>query len=173
MALGCDDGCRSALGLYCAIRIAAETMAAQRSGLIVNVSYWAAAQVHRQCRLWDQQGRDGQDDRPTSPPSSASSRWRRCRFNPGLVRDEEVMRNAAYFDMSNAESMEFQGRAVAALAADPRLLEKSGGVFTSADLALEYGFHRHRRQTAAAADPGNGVRAEHLQERRSERIIAA
>ena len=59
---------------------------------------------------------------------------------PGLVRTEEVLKNAAFFDMSNAESPEFQGRAVAHLAADPKLLEKSGRVFTSAGLALEYGY---------------------------------
>ena len=58
---------------------------------------------------------------------------------PGLVRTEEVIKNKEYFDMSNSESMEFQGRAVAGLAADPRIMEKSGRVFTSADLALEYG----------------------------------
>jgi hypothetical protein len=56
------------------------------------------------------------------------------------VRTEEVMKNREYFDMSNSESMEFQGRAVAALAGDPKIMEKSGKVFTSADLALEYGY---------------------------------
>jgi dehydrogenase/reductase SDR family member 1 len=59
---------------------------------------------------------------------------------PGLVRTEEVVKNAQYFDMSNSESMEFQGRAVAGLAADPRLMKKAGKVFTSAGLALEYGY---------------------------------
>ena len=29
-------------------------------------------------------------------------------------------------------------------------MEKSGKVFTSADLALEYGYHRYRRLSAAA-----------------------
>ncbi len=32
------------------------------------------------------------------------------------------------------------GRAVAALAADPDILDKSGGLYSSWDLALEYGF---------------------------------
>jgi NAD(P)-dependent dehydrogenase (short-subunit alcohol dehydrogenase family) len=59
---------------------------------------------------------------------------------PGLVRTEEVLKNAEYFDMSNSESPEFQGRAVAHLAADPALMAKSGRVFTSAGLALEYGY---------------------------------
>jgi NAD(P)-dependent dehydrogenase (short-subunit alcohol dehydrogenase family) len=59
---------------------------------------------------------------------------------PGLVRTEEVLKHAQYFDMSNSESPQFQGRAVAHLAADPALMDKSGRVFTSADLALEYGY---------------------------------
>ena len=42
--------------------------------------------------------------------------------------------------MSNAESPEFQGRAVAALAADPAVLAKSGQVLVTAQVALDYGF---------------------------------
>jgi hypothetical protein len=34
----------------------------------------------------------------------------------------------------------FLGRAVAALAADPNVLERSGGVFITPELAREYGF---------------------------------
>jgi NAD(P)-dependent dehydrogenase (short-subunit alcohol dehydrogenase family) len=59
---------------------------------------------------------------------------------PGLVRTEMVMRNAQYFDMSNSESPEFIGRAVAHLAADPQVMGKSGEVLLAAQLALDYGF---------------------------------
>jgi hypothetical protein len=63
---------------------------------------------------------------------------------PGLVRDEKVMEPAALVDLSNSlsnsESPEFVGRAVAALSADARLSSKSGRVLTTADLAQEYGF---------------------------------
>src|SRR5260370_15314554 len=38
------------------------------------------------------------------------------------------------------ESAEFPGRAIAALAADGNVLAKSGGVFTTPELAREYGF---------------------------------
>ena len=38
------------------------------------------------------------------------------------------------------ESAQFPGRAVAALAADENVLEKSGQVFTTPALAREYGF---------------------------------
>ena len=42
--------------------------------------------------------------------------------------------------MGNAESPEFQGRAVAALAADPDILAKTGQVLVTAQVALDYGF---------------------------------
>lgn len=41
---------------------------------------------------------------------------------------------------AKTESAEFPGRAVAALATDPNVLAKSGGVFTTPALAQEYGF---------------------------------
>jgi NAD(P)-dependent dehydrogenase (short-subunit alcohol dehydrogenase family) len=59
---------------------------------------------------------------------------------PGLVRTEAVMRNAEFFDMSNSESPEFTGRAVAALAADPEVSRFSGRRLVVAELAEEYGF---------------------------------
>jgi len=59
---------------------------------------------------------------------------------PGLVRTESVLVNAQWFDMSTSESPLFTGRAVAALAADPNVINKTGKVFRVANLAREYGF---------------------------------
>jgi NAD(P)-dependent dehydrogenase (short-subunit alcohol dehydrogenase family) len=59
---------------------------------------------------------------------------------PGLVRTEAVLRAAEFFDLSNSESPEFVGRAVAALAADPQVSRRSGQVVVAAELAAEYGF---------------------------------
>ena len=59
---------------------------------------------------------------------------------PGLVRTESVLRAAEYFDLSNSESPQFEGRAVAALAGDPQVMSKSGQVLVAAALGLEYGF---------------------------------
>jgi NAD(P)-dependent dehydrogenase (short-subunit alcohol dehydrogenase family) len=59
---------------------------------------------------------------------------------PGLVRTESVMKAAQYFDLSNSESPQFIGRTIAALANDPKLMQKSGQVLVAAALALEYGF---------------------------------
>ena len=71
---------------------------------------------------------------------------------PGYMRTEAVLERhgvteinwmeAARRDRHFAESETpfFVGRAVAALAADPRVLEKSGGLFASWTLSDEYGF---------------------------------
>lgn len=44
------------------------------------------------------------------------------------------------YDLAEAETPRFTGRAVVALASDPALLERSGRAFQVADLAGEYGF---------------------------------
>ena len=59
---------------------------------------------------------------------------------PGLVRTEKVMEAAAWLDLSNSESPEFTGRAVAALARDPDVMRYSGSVLIVASLAAEYVF---------------------------------
>ena len=59
---------------------------------------------------------------------------------PGMVRTEKVMASAAWLDLSNSESPQFIGRAVAALAADPDVLRHTGKVLVAAALALDYSF---------------------------------
>ncbi|NTW99656.1 MAG: SDR family NAD(P)-dependent oxidoreductase, partial [Geobacteraceae bacterium] len=59
---------------------------------------------------------------------------------PGLVRTESVMRAAAFLDLSNSESPQFIGRAVAALASDPDVMKRTGTVCVAAALGREYGF---------------------------------
>lgn len=59
---------------------------------------------------------------------------------PGLVRTESVLANAEWFDLSTSESPLFTGCAVAALAADPNVIDKTGKIFQVAALAREYGF---------------------------------
>jgi hypothetical protein len=55
------------------------------------------------------------------------------------VRTEAVLAAGA-FDLSNSESPEFSGRAVAALALDPDVMRWTGRVTVAAELAREYGF---------------------------------
>ena len=59
---------------------------------------------------------------------------------PGLVRAEKVMEAAPWLDLTNSESPEFIGRAVAALAADPDIMRHTGTVLVAASVAAEYGF---------------------------------
>ncbi len=61
---------------------------------------------------------------------------------PGFMRTERVMAVHAVqpFDLGRTESTEYIGRAVAFLAADPDIMQKSGKVLTAGDLAREYGF---------------------------------
>jgi NAD(P)-dependent dehydrogenase (short-subunit alcohol dehydrogenase family) len=107
--------------------------------LIVNVSFWAAQKFMGNVAY-------GVAKAATDKMSSDLAEQLRehgiavVSLYPGLVRTEDTQRNAQHFDMSNSESMEFQGRAVAALSADPDILQKSGKVAVTAELAMEYGF---------------------------------
>src|SRR5919198_4134400 len=58
--------------------------------------------------------------------------------SPGFMRLERM--DLTPERAAKAESAEFPGRAIAALASDPNVLAKSGGVFTTPALAREYGF---------------------------------
>jgi NAD(P)-dependent dehydrogenase (short-subunit alcohol dehydrogenase family) len=68
--------------------------------------------------------------------------------SPGWMRTELVLAGFGATEetwrdvpaLAPTESPRYVGRAVAALAADPRVMEKSGGVYRVGDLAREYGF---------------------------------
>ena len=66
--------------------------------------------------------------------------------NPGFMRTERVLMHLKTeaqkkaFGFSRSESPEYVGRAIAALAADPERMAKSGRLLWAADLAEEYGF---------------------------------
>lgn len=123
---------------FVAARAVAPNMIARRTGLIVNISFWAA-QRHDGNAIYgiakaaaDKMAADfAHELRPHDVTAIA--------LYPGLVRTEAVMRNAKYFDLSNSESPQFVGRAIAGLWADPHRLEKSGQVHVTAALAREYG----------------------------------
>lgn len=124
---------------YIASCHAARTMVKTRSGLIVNVSFWAA-QKHVGNVAYgvskaatDKLTADMADELREYNVSVVS-------LYPGLVRTEKVMEAAAYLDLSNSESPRFVGRAVGALASDANTMAKSGRVVLAAALGLEYGF---------------------------------
>jgi NAD(P)-dependent dehydrogenase (short-subunit alcohol dehydrogenase family) len=124
---------------YHASQLAARSMIARRRGLIVNISFWAA-QKHLGNVAY------GVSKAATDKMTADMATELRphgvavVSLYPGLVRTEKVMQAAAYLDLSNSESPEFIGRAVAALAADPDVLRHSGKVLVAAALAQEYGF---------------------------------
>jgi dehydrogenase/reductase SDR family protein 1 len=129
-------GVRSA---YCASRIAARQMVLQRSGLIANISFWAA-QKFMQNAVYGMA--KAATDKLTADlatelrPHAVTA----VSLYPGLVRTEAVLVNAAFFDLGNSESPQFQGRAIAHLFADPQRLDQSGAWLTSASLGARYGF---------------------------------
>lgn len=126
---------------YVASAFAAPIMIAQKSGLIVNVSF-VAAQFDDQGVIY-------------SVAKSADDRMVACMahellehgvaaisiYPGGLVRTEWVMRTAKNWgNLNGSESPQYTGRAVAALASDPEIMQKSGKAMTVAALAKEYSF---------------------------------
>jgi dehydrogenase/reductase SDR family protein 1 len=124
---------------YVASVLAAPVMIERKGGLIVTISFFAAQRNDKGVAY--------------GVAKAASDRMTACMAHelrehnvaavslyPGLVRTEAVLKAAEYWDLSNSESPQFIGRAVAALASDPGIMEKSGKTLVAAALALEYGF---------------------------------
>lgn len=124
---------------YVASRLAAPLMVAQKSGLIANLSQWAAQKYVGNVAYG---GSKAATDKMTADMSHElnASNVAVVSLYPGLVRTEKVLVAAAWLDLSNSESPEFIGRAVVALASDPNVMQKTGKVLVAASLAQEYGF---------------------------------
>jgi NAD(P)-dependent dehydrogenase (short-subunit alcohol dehydrogenase family) len=123
-------------------------MVQQRHGLIVGTTFWdrdrylrgnlfydlAKAAINRLAfGMAEELRRHGVASLAVSPG------WMRTEFVlAGHKADESSWRERPA--LARTESPRYLGRAVAALAADPRVMEKSGRVYRVADLAREYGF---------------------------------
>jgi dehydrogenase/reductase SDR family member 1 len=124
---------------YVTSAYAARMMVEQASGLIVNISFWAAQKYLSNVAY-------GVSKAATDKLTTDMAHELRehnvavVSLYPGMVRTEKVMAAAAFLDLSNSESPQFIGRAVAALAADANVLQKSGQVLVAAALGQEYGF---------------------------------
>ena len=124
---------------YVASTLAAPMMVSQRSGLIVNISFFAAQRVDRGVAY-------GTAKAATDHMAACMAHELRehnvavLSLYPGLVRTEAVLKAAAFFDLSNSESPQYIGRAIAALASDPEIMQKSGQVLVAAALGQEYGY---------------------------------
>jgi len=124
---------------YVASCFAARAMVEQRRGLIVNISFWAAQKYLSNVAYG---AAKAATDKMTADMAHELHDYDVAAVSlyPGLVRTEKVMEAAAYLDLSNSESPQFIGRAVAALASDPSVMKKSGSILIAAALAREYGF---------------------------------
>jgi NAD(P)-dependent dehydrogenase (short-subunit alcohol dehydrogenase family) len=124
---------------YVASTHAARTMVAQRSGLIVNISFWAARKHVGNVAYGVSKAAT---DKLTADMAHELQKFNVAVVSlyPGLVRTEKVMEAADFLDLSNSESPQFIGRTVAGLATDPNIMEKSGRVLVAAALACEYCF---------------------------------
>jgi dehydrogenase/reductase SDR family protein 1 len=132
-----DAGVRAA---FVAGAHAARMMTARGSGLIVNISYWAAQKYLGNVIYGVAKAAM---DKLTADMAHELSPYgvTVVSLYPGLVRTEAVMAaaTAGWLDISNSESPEFIGRVIAALCGDPLLGKRSGRAIVAAALAEEYG----------------------------------
>ena len=124
---------------YHASQLVAPGMIAQRKGLIVNISFWAAQKRIGNVAYGVSKAAT---DKLTADTAAELARHNVAVVSlyPGLVRTEKVMEASQWLDMSNSESPEFIGRAVAALAADADVMRHTGKVLVAAAVAKDYGF---------------------------------
>lgn len=140
-----DRGVRNHL---LASRHAAPMMVRQKRGLIVTTTFWDREHYLHGNLFYDLAKAAmnrlafgmAKELRPHGVTSLAvSPGWMRTEFVlAGHETDEAHWRERPA--LARTESPRYLGRAVAALAGDPSVLEKSGAVHRVADLALEYGF---------------------------------
>ncbi len=118
---------------YIATAFAAELMVQKKQGLIVNISFYAAKKYYGNVAYGvakasvDKMSHDMAEELKKYRVSCLS-------LYPGYIDDRKKSANP------KNESSQFVGRAIAALAADPEILSKSGKIFSSAELGTEYEF---------------------------------
>ena len=131
---------------FMASRFAVPLMLAQRSGLIVNTSSGGGVRYTFNVAFGVQKAgvdRLARDMAHELAPYgiAAVSIW------PGYIKSEKLAAQPdrvppalAKMIAERGETALFAGRAVAALAADPNVMRKSGQILLAAELAAEYGF---------------------------------
>lgn len=118
---------------YIASSLAAPMMIAQGSGLIVNISFYAARRYYGNVAYGaaksatDAMSRDMAEELRPHGVAALS-------LYPGHVIDKKKGK------MPKRETAQFVGRGVAALAADPQVMARSGEIQEAAHLARAYGF---------------------------------
>lgn len=137
-----DIGVRSA---FVASRLAAQIMAPQKSGLIVGISGYVGVTYTYDTifgttkAATDRMARDMAIE--LKPYNVASiSLWQGFTYTERAIENlKKVEGMATQLNSAVGSSVEFPGRVIAALAADPNIMQRSGGTYISAELAQEYG----------------------------------
>lgn len=124
---------------YVSSRFAAPIMIAQGGGLIVNISFYAGRKYMGNVAYGVSKAAT---DRLSADMAIELRQYNVAAVSlyPGMVRTERVMKAAEFLDLSNSESPQFIGRAVAAIASDPNVSRKTGQALIAAELGIEYGF---------------------------------
>lgn len=123
-------------------RYAAPLMIPNRRGLIVNITAWVG-DVYLGSIFYDLSKNAVNRMAFGMAKELKGHNLAAVALAPGFIRTERVIAafEAAGKDCESfTESPEYAGRAVAALAADPNVMQKSGKILTAGDLAREYGF---------------------------------
>jgi NAD(P)-dependent dehydrogenase (short-subunit alcohol dehydrogenase family) len=145
------EGIAGATALYLTARHATAMMAKQKSGLIVGITDMVMddKEPRGYCGHMMQDIGHETIDRLMFNMSHELKKHRVavCTLMPGFMRTERVLMHLKtevlkkQFGFERSESTEFLGRAVAALAADPKgALARSGKISFVADIAQQYGF---------------------------------
>ena len=130
-----SSGVRAA---YFASSLAAQKMIEKKSGIIFNLSYWAAQR--------NDKGVAYCTSKAATDKMTEAMAHELYKFNipviciyPGIVRTEAVLKAEEYFDLTNSESTEFIGMVISKLASDVNIIDKTGKVLIAAREAIEYG----------------------------------
>ncbi len=133
---------------FVASRCAAPLMVRQKKGLMLTTTFWDRGHYLRGSLFYDLAKASmtrlafgmAQDLRPHGVASIAvSPGWMRTEFVLAAYKTDEAHWHE-HPPLARTESPRYLGRAIAALAADPQVMAKSGEVLRVADLAREYGF---------------------------------
>ncbi len=131
-----QSGVRAA---FVSSRYGVPLMIGQRSGLIVNISHFAARKYVSNVLYGTSKAAT---DKLTADMAHELQVHNIAAVSlyPGLVRTERLLQAASFFRLDNSESPQFIGRAVAALASDSQIMIRTGQALVAAELARSYGF---------------------------------
>jgi NAD(P)-dependent dehydrogenase (short-subunit alcohol dehydrogenase family) len=130
-----SSGVRAA---YFASAQAAKIMVKQQSGIIFNLSFWAAERSDKGVAYCTSKAATNKMTEAMAYELHPFNIPVICLY-PGIVRTEAVMQNKEHFDLSNSESPEFIGRVIARIASEPKAIEKTGKILIAAKEAMKYG----------------------------------